>query len=186
MKAFIHLITVLSLGFLLSTNKTADIYIKKGSHISISGSSNVNCFTCHYTKSIAQGCQEINYEYDNNTFSLKNAEIDLESSAFDCGGKMINKDFNTLMESDEHPHVKINFEQIRVKNNDFEVIANIEIADQINQYTFIISTQDKRNYFGNLELNIEDFGMEAPKKLLGAIKVDPNIVINFDLRLEIE
>lgn len=171
---------------MFSTNKTADIYIKKGSHISISGSSNVNCFTCQYTNTIAEGCQEIKYKYEDNTFSLKNAEINLKSSSFDCGGRMINKDFNALMESEKHPHIKINFEEVKVLDNSFEVIAKIEIAHKVNRYAFEISTHDKKNYLGSLELSIEDFDMEAPRKLFGAIKVDPDITINFDLNLDIE
>lgn len=186
MKALLQVIAVLSLGFLLSTNETADIYVKKGSQISITGNSNVNCFTCHYTKVIAKGCQQIKYEYNEKSYSLKNAEINLESSAFDCGGKMINKDFNNLMESEKYPHIKISFKQITPKNKDFEISARIKIAGEENEYTFTIASDDLQSYLGTLELNIEDFGMEAPRKLFGAIKVDPNIIINFDLNLEIE
>lgn len=186
MKAVIQTIAVFTFGFLLTTSETADIYIKQESQISITGNSNVNCFTCHYTKTIAEGFQQIKYEVENNEYSLKNAEIDLESNAFDCGGRMINKDFNKLMESEKHPHVKINFKEIEVVKNDFQVTAMIEIAGKTNNYTFDISSEDQKNYLGTLEINIEDFNMEGPRKLFGAIKVDPNITINFDLILEIE
>jgi hypothetical protein len=186
MKALIHVLFVLSLGFFFATPKTADIYIKQGSEISITGSSNVNCFTCHYTTEIASGCQQIEYKQNSNTIYLKNAEINLKSKAFDCGGRMINKDFNTLMESDKFPHIKIIFEEIIVMENGFEIFAQIEIAQKFNQCSFIISTQNNYNYTGKLELNIKDFDMEAPRKLLGAIKVDPEIIINFDFNLDID
>jgi len=186
MKTLLHILAVLSLGFFLPTNETADIYIKKGSQISITGNSNVNCFTCHYSQTIAEGCQQIKYEYENDSYNLKNAELNLESKAFDCGGRMINKDFNKLMESEHHPHIKISFDKIKIIENDFQVTAEIEIADKINSYDFMISSENTTNYLGTLELNIEDFGMEAPHKLFGAIKVEPDIIINFDLNLQIE
>lgn len=186
MKAFLQLIAVFSLGFFVHTNETADIHIKKGSHISISGSSNVNRFTCHYTTEIAPGCQEITYDYISGRFLLKDATIHLESKSFDCGGKLINRDFNELMKSDEYPFIEINFKEIEVIKDNFIVYTEIEIADEVNQCSFTITKPNNYNYMGNLELNIEDFGMKAPKKLLGAIKVDPNIVINFDMNLEIK
>ncbi|NBC57783.1 MAG: hypothetical protein GVY05_05805 [Bacteroidetes bacterium] len=184
MKALLHLVAVLSFGFLLPVKETADIHIEKGSQISIMGSSNVNRFTCSYSKAIAPGCQVIAYDYKHDTFLLEDAIIDLKSNAFDCGGKLINKDFNELMESEEHPHIKIKFKKIEVGNDEFLVHSQIEIAHKVNSYSFTISTINNYNYCGSLELNIEDFGMEPPRKLLGAIQVDPLITINFDLNLE--
>lgn len=170
----------------MSTNKTADIHIKPGSEITISGKSNVNRFSCHYTTEIAPGCQIISYNYLNKTFVLDNAEIKLKSSNFDCGGRLINKDFNELIQSDEHPNIKIKFTKIEFENDYFKVSTRIEIAEEINDYFFIIYPQHNQHYVGDLEINIEDFDMKAPRKLLGAIKVDPHISINFDLILEID
>lgn len=186
MKALINLLFMLSLGFFMSTNNSADVHINKGSQITISGKSNVNKFSCAYTIQIAEGCQIVNYNVFNNIITLSNAEIKLKSEAFDCGGRMINKDFKKLMKSDEYPNIIITLTQINSKENHFNVDAMIEIADQINLYTFSIIPQHGNNYKGNLELNINDFDMEAPVKLLGAIKVDPNINIEFDLNLEIK
>lgn len=186
MKALINLLFILSLGFFISTNNSADVHIKKGSQITISGTSNVNQFSCAYTTRIAEGCQDVHYNFFNNIITLNNAELKLKSKAFDCGGRMINKDFNKLMQSDEYPNITITFTQIDIKEHQYKVDAMIEIADEINLYTFIILPQHGNNYKGNLELNINDFDMEAPVKLLGTIKVDPNINIEFDLNLEIK
>lgn len=170
----------------MSTTKTADIHINEGSEITISGKSNVNQFSCAYTTQIAKGCQQVNYKFYENIITLSNAELKLKSRAFDCGGRLINKDFNKLMQSEKHPYIIITFTQINIKDDNILVDATIEIADEVNLYTFIIEPQQSNNYKGKLKLNITEFDMEAPTKLLGAIKVDPNINIEFDLNLEIK
>ncbi|WP_176752655.1 hypothetical protein [Psychroflexus sediminis] len=185
MKALLHIFCILSLGFFMSTDNSADVHIKKGSQITISGKSNVNQFSCAYTTQIAEGGKNITYNYFSNVITLNKAEIKLKSDAFDCGGKMINKDFNELMQSEDYPNVGITLIQIAVKEKVYVVDAMIEIADEINVYSFVISPRQGDHYTGSLELNINDFDMEAPRKLLGAIKVDPNINIEFDLYLEV-
>lgn len=170
----------------MSTSKTADVHIKKGSQITISGKSNVNEFSCVYTTSIAPGCQIVDYNTLSSAIILDDAKIKLKSEAFDCGGRMINRDFNKLLQSEEYPNITITLTQISIKEDFFKVEAMIEIADQTNFYSFNIVPQQDHNYIGNLELNINDFDMEAPRKLLGAIQVDPVINIEFDLNLEIK
>lgn len=186
MKVLLNLLWILSLGFFMPTNNSADVHIKKESQITISGKSNVNQFSCAYTTQITEGRQTVTYNFFDNIITLNNAQIKLKSKDFDCGGRMINRDFNKLMQSDEHPYIIITLTQINIKDNSFVVDAMIEIAEEINLYTFTIQPQHGNNYKGNLGLNINDFDMEAPVKLLGAIKVDPNINIEFDLYMEIK
>ncbi len=176
----------MSFGLFASSNHTADIHIKKGSLITISGKSNVNKFSCAYTTTIAPGCQIVDYNYLNNTISLNRPEIKLKSKSFDCGGRMINRDFNKLMQSEDYPFITIAFTKISIMKGYFEVNTVIEIADQSQAYTFNIFPRQNTNYIGTLKLNINDFDMKAPKKLLGTIQVNPNISIEFDLNLDIK
>ncbi len=185
MKALLNLFFILSFGFFISTSKTADVHIKKGSQITISGKSNVNKFSCVYTTSIAPGCQIVDYNTLSSAIILDDAKIKLKSEAFDCGGRMINRDFNKLMQSEDYPYISITLTQINLKEDVFEVEALIKIAHQTNLYAFNILPQHNNNYNGNLKLNINDFDMEAPRKLLGTIQVDPVINIEFDLNLEV-
>lgn len=186
MKTLASLFFIVNVGFFILTNNSAEVYIKEGSQISISGKSNINQFNCDYTLQLAQGSQKVYYNFFNNVITLSNAELKLKSEAFDCGGRMINKDFNKLMQSDEHPYILINLIQIYSEASHYKIDAMIEIADEVNLYTFTVSLKDGYHYQGNLELNINDFDMQAPVKLLGAIKVDPNINIEFHLNLDIK
>ncbi|QSS98244.1 hypothetical protein [Psychroflexus sp. ALD_RP9] len=81
------------------------------------------------------------------------------------------------MQSEDYPYISITLTQINLKENLFEVQAIIKIAHQTKSYSFNILPQQDNNYRGYLKLNINDFDMEAPRKLLGTIQVDP--IINY-------
>jgi hypothetical protein len=175
----------MSFGFFVTSTKTVEINIKNGSEVVIDGKSNVNRFNCEYTTVISQGTKEITYNIFDDTYLLKNASLKLDTKAFDCGGRMINKDFNKLMQTDDHPNILIKLHHIKAKNDTFKITADIHIAGKKNTYIFEMCHNEGDNYTGALSLNIEDFDMEAPHKLLGAIKVHPEIDINFDLDMTI-
>ena len=185
MKTIISTFLIISIGALTFMDDSTNIYIKEGSDITIKGESNLNKFTCHYSKQIGPSCLSIDYQQHNSIIDLKKVKLELESQHFDCGGHLINKDFNELMKVQKHTHISIEFEKVKIKKDHFDVYAKITIADIANHYNFEVIHENKQNYLGSLNLNINDFDMKAPKKLLGAIKVDPNISIVFDLNLEI-
>ena len=186
MKVIIFLICLTSFGFFVSPIETAEIHIKKGSEVIIEGKSNVNTFSCEYTSSITQGYNTVNYNVFDETYVFENASIILQSKEFDCGGRLINKDFNDLVQSDAHPAIKIKLQHIKARKGIFSVKTNIEIAGKNNPYTFEMCHNKDDNYSGELTLNIEDFDLKAPKKLLGTIKVAPEINIYFNLDLLIK
>ncbi len=185
MKTVFLLLCLTSFGFFVTSTKTAEINIKKGSEVVIEGRSNVNHFNCEYITVISKGIKEINYNIYDDTYLLNDATLSLETKAFDCGGRMINKDFNKLMQSEDHPNILIKLKHIKAYNDIFKITADIYIAGKMNTYTFEMCLNEGDNYTGMLSLNIEDFDMEAPRKLMGAIKVDPEIDINFDLDISI-
>jgi len=186
MKALIQIIAVLSIGFLLFTSETAKIKIKKESEIVIKGKSNVNKFTCEYTTIISEGSNNITYNVVDDSYIITDAVLKISSKAFDCGGRLINKDFNKLLQTKEYPHILIEPTRIKKKNNTYIITTDIQIAGKEKTYSFEIQNNKGDNYIGKLSLNIEDFEMDPPNKLLGVIKIDPHIDINFDLDLVIK
>ncbi len=185
MKALIFLFCLTSLGFYVSSDKVAEIQIKEGSEIVIEGRSNLNRFSCGYDANITQSKNLITYDIVDNTFFLKDANLMLQSKQFDCGGPLINKDFNKLMQTDLYPNISIKLNQVKVEQEAYIITANIKIAGKSKKYKFDMCHNQDNNYTGELSLNIQDFDLQAPNKLLGAIKVDPVIDINFDMDLAI-
>ena len=185
MKALIQIIAVLSFGFLVFTNETAEIKIEKESEIVIKGKSNVNRFTCEYTTIISEGSNNITYNVVDDSYIITDAVLKISSKAFDCGGRLINKDFNELLQTEEYPHILIEPTRIKKENNTYTVTTDIQIAGKEKTYSFEMLHNKGDNYIGVLSLNIEDFEMDPPNKLMGIIKLDPHIDINFDLDLVI-
>ncbi|HLT51452.1 MAG TPA: hypothetical protein VKZ93_05815, partial [Arenibacter sp.] len=63
--------------------------------------------------------------------------------------------------------------------------VDIEIAGLTNSYTIPVKFDRKENLciLGELKLNLDDFKLKAPKKVLGLITVHETITINFDLAI---
>lgn len=184
-------IFVLSLVLLVlqkDEEHSVQVDIKDESQLYIKGTSNVNTFRCHYKKPIQTERLKIAYEDVDNGWLLEGASLYIESTSFDCGGKKINRDFKDLVKSDQFPSIRI--EVCRLLNYDDFIKAQVEISiaeqskfQDINVYT---EEGDSRTDFKSvLDVNITDFNLEAPTKMMGLIKVDEEISIHITLNLEL-
>ena len=113
----------------------------------------------------------------------------LDNSCFDCGSRVINKDFMNLLKSEEYPKIVLELKEIKKDlSTDCIVHALIEIviAGESKSYFIPVELKDDKiiNVSGALNLNICDFNLEPPKKALGLIVVSDIIKINFDLVVE--
>src|SRR5690606_38238619 len=109
-------------------------------------------------------------------------------NGFDCGGKGINRDFHGLLKSDIYPKIIIKLKEIKLypnKKNTADALIEIEIAGKSQTYHMKTEYFKNQNWIinGELKLNIQDFNLEAPKKMLGLIVVSESIEINFKLVL---
>jgi hypothetical protein len=173
--------------------------LSEQSYFVINGKTNVNSFQCNYSNVLKTGVQEMEAFYDDGCIYFKNAFFNLNTSAFDCGNKLMNKDFRDLLKADKHPDLEIQLDCIKVGDgsslhtlpvasnarsriNEALVSAHFNIAGQIQDYQFPVEIVQKgkdRMYTGTLVLNIRDFEIDPPKKMMGMIVVDEWIEIDF-------
>jgi hypothetical protein len=181
-------IIVLSL-FSMLLNRDAEnkveVKILEGSHLYINGTSNVNEFTCDYLKPIQPKSFTLSYENIENGWLIEDAQLQLESGSFDCGGRRINKDFEELVKSNKFPVIQIEVYEIMPKRANFQAKIVMTIAGVKKSLPVLISLQEGKeiNYNATLNLNIEDFNLDAPTKAMGLIKVHEEISIHVNLRL---
>ena len=161
--------------------RTINLEIKDKSKISIQGTSNVNSFECFYENHIELKNKRIELLANNNNFKLENAMLHIKANAFDCGGKRINSDFKNLLKTEQFPQINIKVKSITQQQNTYFANVDVEIAGQTKAYQFKVLSPDQFHYTSDLIINISDFELESPKKLMGLIKVDELIDINFDL-----
>lgn len=193
MKTLYQIFSFGLLGVLLCSNfwptNVGKVVIDSNSEVFISGTSNVNSFNCYYDVSKLESPIPVNFENKDNSYVFHSTFLELENSYFDCGHKAINKDFNKLLQSDIYPTIKIQLIKINQATelkDTFNAKVKIHIGNTSNFYEFPVQI-DKEEVLkvkGELNLNLCDFNIEAPKKMLGLIVVDDEIDVNFNLYLK--
>lgn len=168
-------------------NRTT-INIAAESSLKISGTTNINTFTCDFNTKKMTGPISVHYVQTGSKYIFHKADLILDNQGFDCGNRGINKDFHSLLESKEYPHILLRLKEIETNATDpshLNAKVDIEIAGRTNSYKIPIKFELRENMciLGELKLNLDDFELKAPKKVLGLITVHEIITINFDLAI---
>lgn len=175
-----------------STPKTSTVFFCEGSSLKIKGSSNVNKFECVLDMNTLSDELLVSYNDSEDYLNFTNANLIIPAKHFDCGGKMINKDFQKLLNTDEFPEIRLVLKKVMKSNiteDCTEAIVDVLICGIKNTYSVPITTSksiEGNNINGVLALNINDFSLEPPKKMLGVIKVSPVIEIDFLLNFKVD
>lgn len=165
------------------------IFINPKSELKIIGSTNVNTFKCIFNVENLDKPLEIVYEEDNNVIRFQRSTLVLKNSFFDCGGYGINRDFHELLRTKEHPQILLTLKEIEKETyseNKLKALVEIQIAGVSRSYLVVVQAdqKDSLHISGGLKLNITDFDLEAPTKMMGLVVVSENIEIVFNLFLE--
>lgn len=171
----------------VKNSKTVRITPK--SELEINGTSNVKDFTCAYNIKNLNEPIRIHYEEKKDLITFKESVLILENAGFDCGGRGINKDFHGLLQSHSYPQITLSLKEIKLrphKRNSADALIAIKIAGMTRSYHMETTFQYDEDWFisGKLKLNIKDFNLEAPTKMLGLIVVSEEIEIQFNLVVE--
>lgn len=170
-------------------NKSLKFAVENDSEVSISGTSNVNSFSCCYNIAKLDNPIPVRFENRGENMVFDSTLLELENSCFDCGHKAINKDFNKLLKTEIYPKIKlqlVEIETISEQENTFDARVKIHIANTSKTYLFPVHVVKEKGYHikGDLNLNLADFKLEAPKKMMGLIVVHDEIVVSFNLHLK--
>ena len=178
----ITVVILLSFGFSKNVTK---VKITNKSEVTIKGKSNVNSFECKYNSDFIENDLQVSIARNNNKILLDGAKIAIKSTGFDCAHKMITKDFKSILKVDEYPHIVINVKEINTAKENITAKLNVKIAGVEKEYLVpVIFNSNTNNVKGLLKLNIKDFKLKSPKKLLGMVVVNDNVDINFNLFLQ--
>jgi len=182
---FYFLVILFTTNLGAQNNDYAKISINdlKESDLFIKGRTNVSTFTCLFDIAYLKECQEIVYSENTGEFSFKNAILVLDTHGFDCGSRPINRDFNTLLQTDEYPEVTIEVKKAQIVETGAIATLAIGIAGKVRDYKVPVNiTQILQTHFkGALQLNLSDYALEMPKKLFGLIEVGDEIEVHFDI-----
>ena len=107
---------------------------------------------------------------------------------FDCENKMINRDFYDVLKSNQYPHVQIQFVALERWTGNIQVggTAYITLAGITKSFTinYDVKSNSSMLYLkGTQKIAFSDFGLQAPQKMMGMIKVQDALEVEFHLAL---
>ena len=174
MKRLLFFLLIFSLLSFATFNETRTIVqISPKSTLCVEGKTNVNRFRCDFD--VATINDEVLVSYvvkPEQVLEFSNAKLVLSNNCFDCGNKGMNKDFYELLKSDAYPQIILTLKTLDLKtskDNMVEASVNIEMAGTDNTYNTQVFVDRGSGYgvSGELNLNISDFDLEPPQKMLG-------------------
>ncbi|MDT0678449.1 YceI family protein [Autumnicola musiva] len=181
---FLVFIFATSASFSQQVFEQQNIRILPESSLNITGDTNISKFNCEFNASLLEGKKTVQLSKSGKNIHFKDAVLVLKNEGFYCGNRAIKKDFHALMQTEKYPSIKLELKKAIMKDNgDALAQVVIHMAGKTKTYEVpveIISCPTP-NFKGLLELNINDFGLEPPRKLFGLIVIKEEIEINFNL-----
>ena len=174
---------------------SVEYYLGSKSKLEVFGKTNINEFCCASYEKFQP--KKLTYEIpvDGDLMSFESAILNIQIKEMDCGGKIINNDFRKTLNANKCPFIQINLKEVINQDCDnltkcdnwIFFIANTEITiNEVKQLVSIpihILKKSDQNFqvTGSKELELSSFQITPPTALMGLIKVNNTIEINFDL-----
>ncbi|WP_435133135.1 YceI family protein [Formosa sp. A9] len=188
LKKYLLILLIILCGscFKTQSQNTAKIHIQPSSVLSIKGSTNINKFTCKFNTAVLKGESTVHYTVEENDIIFSEATLILKNDCFDCGKKMITKDFRELIKAETYPEITLTLKALKPSKTEPNItyaLIDFDIAGVTQSYKIpmAIETENVIKASGALSLNIRDFNLENPKKAFGLIKIDDVVTILFEL-----
>lgn len=187
-KSFVLIVLLIFTAFGFKADKSIVVVFLENSSLHIEGKTNVSKFSCLFDFNVVQDSIRLSYQKKGDVYEFKNARLKIKNEGFDCGGKAINKDFHKLLKTDKYPEILMNVKKVTLKKSVLDSVQtqveftlnNITKGYTIQNYYCI--DNNTMQFCGTVDLNIEDFDLKAPKKVLGIIKVKNVITIDYNFK----
>lgn len=173
-------------AFGFKADKSITVVFKTNSTLHIQGKTNVSKFSCFFDFNFMKEGVRLSYEKQDKAIIFKNARIKIKNEGFNCGGKAINKDFHKLLKTEKYPEIIMSVKKVNLLNKALDSVqtqVEFTLNNITKEYTiqnyYCIDDQTMQ-FCGTVDLNIEDFELKPPKKILGIIKVKNVITIDYN------
>lgn len=192
---------LMSVGEVFSFQSTSTFVALNESRLWIEGSSNVNQFECRADNYEGEATVPENDESAsviNASSELLLLKIDIEVDSFDCGKQKMNKDLQEALKADKFPEITFIYQDASLisepqdMNDAFRLSVNglLTVAGTTKEIDFTTEAyyinQQRVRAVGQTTINMTDFGVEPPTALMGLIRANEELTVNFDLIAEPE
>jgi hypothetical protein len=169
--------------------------VRDNSWVSLSGTTNVNSFTCTSHGDIPRGFILADILPGSNAIYFTDAQLGLKVASFDCQNRMMNKDLHEALGGTKSPYISIDLVEIRphesVKRGDEGKVRATVVININGQKKHTDITVDFRQgptfdmvIAGSRKLKMSDFGIDPPSPALGLVRVRDEVTIQFHLFIE--
>lgn len=146
-------------------------------YVQINGSTNVSTFRCINNKFRADAGVY--------TFSEKNLpNIILKITDFDCGNRLMTKDFQKILYAEKYPEMTIRFVSFIRNQKNFSAVVEVKMMNQSKRYNIDFGVENNR-LIGRKNVKFSDFNIIPPKKMGGMIVVKDDLNLIFSLSTKI-
>ncbi|MDG1572751.1 hypothetical protein OZ410_10525 [Robiginitalea sp. M366] len=159
------------------------------SRVVIHGTSNLTGFSCSYMPEKIATALPVRYSETESRYVFEHARLKLRNDCFDCGGRMINRDFREMLLTEDYPHVQLDLRYVDADaagSGQVRAGIGVTLAGKTRTYDIILKCDqtDQWCISGELPMKLSDFGLEPPRKVLGMIRVDDQIRVNLNILLQ--
>ncbi|MEX2640923.1 MAG: YceI family protein [Balneolales bacterium] len=187
----IALMALTGFGFPKAGDLTVTLIAKQGSMIWIEGSTNVNDFHCdarifHGIGLMKAGNITPAKRVKKNVLSIQ-AHIPIDG--FECGKRRMNRDLYNALKGDRHPEISFEFLEAAIAGDSITVTGYLTVAGVVQIIVFDVKgyAQDDTDWriSGSASIFMNDYNIDPPSPLLGMIKVNDRLSVNFDFLVDV-
>lgn len=160
--------------------------IDYNSQLAIHGQTNVNSFTCFI--SCYNSVDTLVYEQDKHTRQLafEANRMVIPVYNFNCGNSLITKDFRTTLKADKNPYLIMSFVTLDKHAAGSKATATLEItlagvSRKVNVQFDLIPKGGFIQLTGKHSVCFADFQLQAPARMMGLVKVQDDLNVDFNL-----
>lgn len=166
--------------------------VQPSSKLTINGKTNVNSFQCGITHYFGNDTLVLQ-EGRNRRPVFTKGYVGLEAASFDCGMQVMTNDFGKTIKSKQYPFISIEFisfergTNYESSNGKFKGKLKISLGGVTKAFEMDCTIQAKQSGMihlqGGRDFKFSDFDLEPPTKMMGMVKVQDELTVNFHLVL---
>ncbi|GHE70409.1 hypothetical protein [Roseivirga thermotolerans] len=158
-----------------------DSLLITGKSITIQGQTSLGKFACTYSEIHQPEAAFIR----NGANSIPVLFLELLIEDFDCGNKILNKDFRETLRAAEHPSIGISVDNFRKIENYYLSTVSLTLGGKVSELLelrFIKIDKHGNTYLkSEFKLSTSSFELSPPKKLFGLIKLRETLEVSICL-----
>lgn len=172
---------------------THRLIVQPASKIIINGKTNVNSYQCAITSYTGKDTLVLQEGGARRRPIFTQGFVGLEAQRFDCGMQLMTHDFRETIKYNEYPVVSIEFisferiPQLSTGKDSFNGRMRISLAGVAKPFNVICTIEVEPSGLihlkGGRSFTFSDFNLIPPTRMMGLVKVEDSIKVNFHLVL---